>query len=79
MVEEGSLRVDGGFEVDSCVICKQGFTNNKAVTVTEKGMLVSVKNVGITPTCVNVEPPQAKRLRSSMSSFDWKENCMLCG
>ena len=25
------------------------------------------------------EPPQAKRLRSSMSSFDWKENCMLCG
>ena len=22
---------------------------------------------------------QAKRLRSSMSSFNWKENCMLCG
>ena len=25
------------------------------------------------------ELPQAKRLRSSMSSFNWKENCMLCG
>ena len=25
------------------------------------------------------EPPQAKKLRSSMSSFNWKENCMLCG
>ena len=39
MVEEGSLRANGGFEVDSYVICRQAFTNDKAVTVTEKGML----------------------------------------
>ena len=84
MVEEGSSRVNGGFKVDSCVICKQGFTNDKAVTVTEKGTLNLIsfsKERGhycLIPTCVNVEPPQAKRLCSSMSSFDWKENCMQC-
>ena len=111
MVEEGSSRVDGGFEVDSCVICKQGFTNDKAVTVTERGMLnlisfskehghllldshlrecISKKPIGQVlvhkncrrdytnpkrATSLRDEPPQPKRLRSSVS---WKENCMLC-
>ena len=39
MVEEKSSRVAGRFEVDNCVICKQDFKNNKAVAVTEKGMM----------------------------------------
>ena len=35
MVEEGSSRVVGRFEVDNSVICKQDFKNDKAVAVTE--------------------------------------------
>ena len=39
MVEEESSKVVGRFEVDNCVICEQYFKNDKAVAVTEKGMM----------------------------------------
>ena len=46
MVEEASSRVVGRFEVDNCVICKQDFKNDKAVAVTEKGMMNLSKEHG---------------------------------
>ncbi|XP_065911780.1 uncharacterized protein [Dysidea avara] len=119
MVEEEPSGANSRFAVDSCVICRQNFEKDKAITVTEKGMmsLISFSKkrghsmlyahltecISSTPigkvlvhkhcrrdytnqrraTCSrNIEEdqlPQAKRLRSSMSSFNWKENCMLCG
>ena len=33
------LGVTSSFEEDCCVICKLGFENDKATTVTEKGMM----------------------------------------
>ena len=45
--------------------CSEDYTNQRRVTC-----------------CRSVEEdqlPQAKRLRSRLISFNWKENCMLCG
>jgi len=39
MVEEESPGVVGRFEADNCVICREDFKNDKAVTMTEKGIM----------------------------------------
>ncbi len=118
MAEGQHSRVDISFDEDCCVICKLGFQNEKATTVSEKGItsLISFSEergwselhahlteaVNKTPigkvlvhkhcrrdftnrrraTCFrvldDVQLPQAKRLRSSVLLFNWKENCMLC-
>lgn len=37
------------------------------------------KRLGLHSEIVDGELPRAKRLRSCFSSFNWKEDCMLCG
>ena len=39
MAEGQPLGVASSFEEDCCVICKLGFQNDKATTVSEKGMM----------------------------------------
>jgi hypothetical protein len=39
MAEGQSSGVGSSFEEDCCVICKLGFENDKATTVSEKGMM----------------------------------------
>ena len=117
MAEGQPLGVASSFEEDRCVICKLGFQNDKATTVSEKGMMslssfseergcldlhshltecinkIPIGKVLVHKNChrdftnrrrwfstsEDDQLPQAKRLRSSMLSFNWKNNCMLCG
>ena len=46
MVEEGSSGAVSRIDVDRCVICRQGCENDKAITVTEKGMMSFSKQRG---------------------------------
>ena len=65
MAEGLPLGVTSSFEEDCCVICKLGFENDKATTVTEKGMMSlssfseecghSELNAYLT-TCINKTP-----------------------
>ena len=107
------------FQEDCCVICKLGFTNDKPVIASKKGILSLISCSGschcselhaYLTESMNKTPirkilvhqncgrdftnqkmivhcnefkgellPEAKRLRSSDLSFNWKDNCILCG